>query len=563
MPKPIDATTRKWLRNKSDELAVANGCRFDLKRAKFVVDWIQKYCCLYEGEYAGQQMILKDWQYEAVMRLFGWVKYSDEWKREVRRFRKASMWVPKKNAKSPTLAAIGLYLLCGDGEQGQKVFSTAKDGKQAMISHTHAMEMVRRSPELAAACTINKSTGRITHEESRSFYSIISGDNIEGQEGLNGSILVDETHVVDARLMKVLKYAGASRSEPLQVEVSTAGNNPDGYGKAQCDRGAGVARGDFVEEDLFFIHYGAPPDVTDEQLDVDLITYGKMANPSWGRLIRETEFTSAYNAAKNSIGDLLDFKMYRLNIWQRASNPWLKSSDWGQCPVVRESDFEGSDCDAGLDLSRVSDMTALAMRFDDPLDNDAAVIIPKFWLPEQYAKLNNHLAPFLEWARAGWLTLTPGSVMDYGYLKSDIRKLATRFRIRKLLYDEMYAEEVTQTLADGSTDQQGKTLEEGIGFERVAFKQNIMSFAKPTEDFESLVIAHKLKHDGNPVLTWMAGHCAVYRDANGNKRPIKPDGKTGGFKKIDGIVAAIMALAGRGGDDGVANYDGKIYVIGG
>lgn len=561
--KPVDAATRKWIRNKSDEIAVSNGCRFDAKRGQFVVDWIEKYCCLYEGEYAGQQMKLKDWQYEAVMRIFGWVKYSEDWKRTIRRFRKATIFVPKKNAKTPTIAAIGLYLLIGDGEQGQKVFTCARDGKQAALAQTHAVEMVRRSPELARACTINKSTQRITHEESRSAMTIVSGDNIEGQEGLNGSMVIDELHVVDARLMKVLKYAGASRSEPLHLEVTTAGNNPDSYGKARCDHGHQVAAGEIVEEDFFFLHYGAPENVTDAELDADPVKYGKMSNPTWGRLIREVEFLSAYGAAKKSISDLADFKMYRLNIWQHASNPWLRASDWAQCKSeIRESDLEGKECVGGLDLSRVSDMTALALSFDHPTELDAIAIITKFWIPEHYAKLNNHLAPFLEWAKDRWLTLTPGSVMDYGFLKADIRALAKRFKIQKLLYDEMYAEEVTQTLVDGTTDNTGKSLEEGIGCERIAFKQNLMTFAKPTEDFEALVIGHKLAHLNNPVMNWMAGHCEVYRDANGNKRPIKPDGKRGGHKKIDGIVAGIMSLAGREADDGVSSYSGKIMVLG-
>src|SRR5690242_9506355 len=121
--KGVDKATKDWIRNASDDLAVKNGCRFDEERAQWTVDWIQKYCYLYEGDHADELMVLHDWQLEAVMRIFGWVKYSEEWEREIRRFRRGSVWVPKKNKKSPTLAAIGVFLLCGDGEKGQKVFS--------------------------------------------------------------------------------------------------------------------------------------------------------------------------------------------------------------------------------------------------------------------------------------------------------------------------------------------------------------------------------------------------------------------------------------------------------
>ncbi len=193
-----DAATTAWTRNASDERAAANGCRFDAGRGAYVVWWVERYCRLYEGECAGQPLELKgcldcgdyglphswdfdawdddptspvhaaalerarrhceclaaghrvSWQYDCTMRLFGWVRFSERWQREVRRFRQGSLFLAKKNCKSPTLAAWGLYLLCGDGEPGQKVFFGAKDGQQARkISGEHAAQMVLRSPELS------------------------------------------------------------------------------------------------------------------------------------------------------------------------------------------------------------------------------------------------------------------------------------------------------------------------------------------------------------------------------------------------------------------------------
>src|SRR5262245_31739274 len=121
----VDAETKDWIRNASDDKAIAKGCRFETKRAQFTVNWIETYCKLYEGELAGEPLRLLDWQLDATMRLFGWIRWSAKWKRWIRRFRSASIWTGKKNAKTPTLAAWGLYLLCGDGEKGQKVFLAA------------------------------------------------------------------------------------------------------------------------------------------------------------------------------------------------------------------------------------------------------------------------------------------------------------------------------------------------------------------------------------------------------------------------------------------------------
>jgi phage terminase large subunit-like protein len=525
----IDKLTREWIRNASDEKAAKAGCRFDLERAEWAVSWIERFCRLYEGEFAGQKMELHDWQGEAVRRIFGWVKFSIEWNREIRRFRRGSVWVPKKNKKSPTLAAIGLYLLCGDGEQGQKVFSCAKDGGQAMIAHTHAMEMVRRSPELSAECSINKSTGRITHEPSRSFYSVIAGDNINSQEGLNGSVLVDETHVVDRRLMKVLKGAGISRSEPLQLEFSTAGNNPDGYGKEQFIYGAEVERGEREDEGYFYLAYAGSQDLTDDELDRRLVEIGKTANPAWGHTIHESEFVSAYQQSKHSISELADFKMYRLNIWQKTTSPWLRVGAWEACAEsYTEDDMVGQPCYAGLDLSRSRDSTSLTLAFK--CDDGIIRFLPFIWLPEQTARERNHLVPYADWEKSGDIFLMPGGVCDYAYVESKLAELHAKFQIRNLAYDPCYAEELTQR------------LEVNYEIPRVLFKQSPLNYTAPTTEFERLVITKGLRHNGNKVFSWHVGNIGIKFDpVTKLLRPVKVSKDD--WRSIDSGQAAIMALS--------------------
>lgn len=539
-----DSLTKDWIRNRSDELAVAAGCRFDAERGQFVVDWIENYCHLYEGEYAGQKMKLMDWQYDVIMRLFGWVRYSEKWQREVRRFRRGGLFVPKKNGKSPMLAAVGLYLLCGDGEQGQKVYSVAKDGKQALISHTHAIEMVRRSPELSEECEINKTTSQITHCPSRSFYRIVAGDNINSQEGLNGSVMVDETHVVDHRLMKVLRGAGISRSEPLQFEVSTAGKNPDGYGKQQRDYGLSVIKGEVEDIAYFFHEFAASQDTDDGELDADPMRFGKEANPSWGHTIDPEEFVAEYNTAKRSLSDLADFKMYRLNVWQRSASPWLRMTDWDACrDSFDEDDLQGQDCCITLDMSKTQDMTAAAATFHS---DGVFRVIPRFFLPREMVEKNAHLAPFREWERGGYLTVTEGSVIDYDAVEALLLDWIRKFNVRAIPYDPVFANELTQR------------VESATGVERVVFPQKPVVMGPCTDDFERCVLNHTIRHNGHPILAWQAGHVQVkVNPVTKLKTPVKPEGKDG-VRKIDGIVAAIMGV-GWWKSNGESNW----YVPGG
>jgi phage terminase large subunit-like protein len=586
-----DTVTAAWVRNASDERALANGCRFDPERGAFTVWWIERHCRLYEGA-AGDPLELRgchecgtydlpaateiddweeakasaleraeryaacvaaghriDWQYECTMRLFGWVRWSEKWQREVRRFRAASVWVAKKNKKSPTLAAWGFYLLAGDGEPGQKVFLGAKDGMQARkIAGEHIVAMLEQSEALSAECTLNRNTMRVTHRPTRSWLEPLSSSNSrtqESKEGLNGSVLIDEVHVVDRDFVRRIDRAGISRSEPLHIEVSTAGNNPDSYGKERFDYALRVERGDTEDQALFVAIYAAPQDLTDADLDADPEKFGQMANPAWGHTVDPEEFLADYRKSKRSIGALLDFKMYRLNIHQRTSNPWIKGADWEKCRrQFTIEDLRGRACWAGLDLARSRDMTALVFVFPWPEDGDEVFrVLPFFWLPkERITDIQSQVPDIRSWVENGHLEATDGAVTDYGHIRGKFRELHETFDIRELAYDPKFAEETTQTIEQGVTDNAHKVIEPGTGVPRFVFLQDDASFAAPTLDFERLVAAGKLHHNGHPVLNWQVGHAHVWQKPSKVKRVVKPSRSASDVRTVDGVVGCIMAL---------------------
>lgn len=512
----------------ADEIAARSGCKFDEERATHFLEFCQTECRLYEGDQAGQLVHLMPWQTKELSRLFGWVRYSEDWGRWVRRFTTASIWIPKKNGKSPTAAMVGLYLLLADGEMGQKVFSAAKDGKQARIVHMHAQRMVEQSERMMDECRINATTGHIAHTPTWSVYSILSGDNITGQEGINGSVIIDETHVVDDRLAKTIRYAGASRSEPIRFEVSTAGDNLHGYGKQQQDYGRLVNDGKVRNDRFLCVIYEAPQDATDAACGKP--STWKQANPSWGHTIREEEFRASYDEARRSKADFASFKKYRLNIWQHAANPWLSADQWEACRISMNID-ELSHLPAvvGIDLSKTTDMTAAAwMAYDR--EQEKAYLIPRFWLPSATVEnLSDKIPALLDWADQGHIEVTEGDVIDYSAIERYLIDLHGSSPYREIVFDPTYAEELTQRVANET------------GVERVAFRQSNQNFAGPTDDFERLVIAGRMAHPGHPVLDWQAGHATVKLDDGGRKRVVKPRNEP--TKKVDGIVAAIMALA--------------------
>lgn len=624
MTAAIDSTTRAWIRNAADERAAGRGFRFDRERAAWAIWWIERYCNLYEGEWAGTPLILRgshaeelarvelewdeggreaslarmeryeaavaagvpcDWQYECIARVFGWTRFSSRWQREIRRFTRASIWVAKKNKKSPTMAAVALYLLAGDGEPGQKVFLGAKDAEQLRKNVAlHVVKMVDASPELAAACKVNRNEMSVAHLASDSLLALLSSSNERTQqskEGLNGSLLVDEVHVVDRSFIARIDRMGISRSEPLIAQFSTTGKDSDCYGKEEFDYGLEVNAGIRDDDSYFFAAYTAPQDLSDEDLAADPAKYIRLANPALGHTVDLAEALADYERSKDKTQKLQDFKVYRLCIWSRAENPWILIVDWNRCrQEFTEESLHGRACGSALDLGQTDDMSALALAFPESPEEwalasreikeaaSAAVaeaytdrshaehhqaqttaaaagaaiaairnldlpvkLLVWYWLPEAAVAKYGHLVPYGDWARDGFLRLTPGQTIDQNQILAEIKEIFARFAVKMFAYDPWFAQPIVED------------LKKSIDFPADycwPFKQSVAKYAFPSALFERLILAGRLHHNAHPITDWQAGHVRAKLDASGNMRPAKPE--RGNRKKVDGIVAAIMAL---------------------
>ena len=570
----INRITKSWMRNPSDELAVANGCSFDVLRGCHAVWWIERFCRLYEGasgplvlsgchqcgtydlpnlteydewdEYAqevsAQRALLFckcvdsahkiDWQYDCTMRVFGWTRFSDRLQKQIRRFRESCIFVSKKNKKSPTLAAWATYMLAGDGELGQKVYLCAKDGSQARdIAGGHCVKMVEKSEDLASECTINKNLMRVTHVPSDSWLQPMSSANEATQkskEGLNGSVFIDEVHVVDRRYVKRISRAGISREEPLMAEFSTSGDDPESYGKERFDFALKVQNGEIENQGLFAAVFAAPQDLSDEALAADPLKYGRMANPAMGHTVDPDEFLHDYEQSRTSPSNLATFKMYRLNIWQSSSNPFLSMADWDACGRdYTESDLVGRKCAAGFDLALKWDTTAFVLVFpwdDDEEGNQQFRVLPYMWLPRDRARAMREKVGWYEFEKRGFITLTDGDVTDFPLIRRSIKDLCEKFDVQQINYDDRFGESFCQQLQD----------EDCLPVRD--FAQTPGNYNEPSFMLQRLVISGHLHHPRNAALSWMAGNLNLKKGM-----PCKPD--TENHKKIDGMTALIMGLA--------------------
>jgi len=229
-----------WVRGVQDERALLEGCRPDPAEAAHVVEFFESFLTHYKAEWAGQPFKLEPWQRDGIlMPLFGW-KRADG----TRRFRHAVIWIAKKNGKSTLASGIALYLLTADGEKGAEVYAAAVDRDQASIVFNEAASMVQSSSDLSRRLRIFRGTKTITFPSMGSRLKALSAD-VPTKEGLNASgLIIDELHAWKSRdLWDTLRYAGASRRQPLSVTISTAGFERESIGYQQYQEAKAVRDG--------------------------------------------------------------------------------------------------------------------------------------------------------------------------------------------------------------------------------------------------------------------------------------------------------------------------------
>lgn len=507
------------IRCEADERAMLEGCWFSKERAEWVERFFLEFLVHSEGDYAGQPVRLEPWQRDdLIYPLFGWQRANFR-----RRFRKLYCEIPKKNGKSFLCSALGVYLTCGDGEAGAKVYATATKRDQAKIVHAEAQEMVLASQALSNDLNVWKSKYLIEHPDSQSEFLALAAEE-DGVDGINAhAVIMDELHRWKKRgVYNALEYAFSGRSQPLHIIITTAGDDLESICYDEHKYAAEIIDGTrWDSTTLAYIR-----SVSDPQCSILDEKEWYKANPNLGISIPIDGFRAdARKAVINPVSEA-NFRRLRLNIWTAAGTKWMDPAEWKACRQSFDlKTLAGRRCFAGLDMSRTRDTTALVLIF--PMDDGTVVILSYFWLPEETAKRQKDKITWLQWADAGAVQLVPGRVQDYGTIKQQIRKLSELYQIEQIAFDPMFADNITQD------------IENELGIERIEFRQTLDNFAPAVDEMERRILERTLIHTANPVLDWQILN-TVMKSVGELKRPIRKSKDD--LYKIDGTVATLMAL---------------------
>jgi phage terminase large subunit-like protein len=468
-----------------------------------------------KGEWAEQPFALRPWQEAILQPLFGTLRSDGR-----RRYRTCYVEIPRKNGKTELAAAVALYMLLGDGEQGAEVYSAAVDREQASLVFNVAAQMVRNDAELSAQCEVIDSRRRIYHPRTNSFYCAIPAE-APGRHGYNASaVIYDELHAAPNRdLYDVLATSTGARRQPLTFVITTAGWDRNSICYELHDYAVKVRDGIIEDETFMSVLYGAADDA--DWLDEAV---WRACNPALDDFRSLEEMQVAGLRAREVPGQQNVFRRLYLCQWTEQANRWLDMSVWDQNGGA-SPELGGRPCYAGLDLSTTQDITALELYFPD--EDGGGDVLSYFWIPEEtvHLRARRDRVPYDVWSRGGLITPTEGNVVDYDVMRADINALGERYEIREIAIDRWNSTQLqTQLMADG--------------FTVVPFGQGFASMTAPTKELERLVLERKLRHGGHPVLRWMASNVAVRQDPAGN---VKID-KAKSTERVDGMVALAMAV---------------------
>ena len=521
------------------------GFFYDEHEAAEAIAFFEECLCLNGGQFEGKPFLLNGWQDFVVGSVFGWKRISDN----TRRFRVVYIETPKGSGKSPLCAGIGLKGLVADNEPRAEIYAAATYKDQAMVLFRDALAFYDQSPELQSRLTAS-GTGdnrwNLAYIERGSFFRVISSEK-KGQSGPRPHMaLLDEIHEHrDGTVIEMLRAGFKFRRQPLSVMITNSGHDKTSVCWEYHEMGQKVSAGQIINDEFFaYICSLDEEDLVGDRYLTDETLWPKV-NPSLYAGIPGYDYIRGQvNEAMGMPSKMATVKRLCFCQWTESDNPWISSQSWFACEDKDQVDLTGRRCWGGLDLSAVRDLTAFALIFGPSADDPFWRLKVWFWIPGKglVQKSNQDRVPYVAWRDAGYLTAIDRATIEYEFVITDLVKIVEPFDVQKIAFDRWNFASFQKEV-----DRIGVTLPE-----LEEFGQGFQSMGPAVKEFEKLMDG-KLKHDGNPVLTWCAANAVAVEDPAENKK-LDKSRSTG---RIDGIVAAVMAAGILDVEGGASVYESR------
>ncbi len=534
---------------------------FDYTRAERIFRHFRNIPRLDEG---GKCIEFEPWQMFDYGSIFGWVKREDG----RRRFHTAFIENPRGHAKTTVAAGIGLYCMVGDalyppGHPEKAVFEmqpeidiVAVDRFQGRKARTDMADMASSSPAIKKLLSIKRSY--IRHKTRGGEVVVFSKDKNNKDGGRPSLVICEEWHAHTTRTLHEAAVKGmGKKAQSLDLIITTAGedaeNKPCYRDVLQYKR---VLEGGAKQDDVFIMirEIDDGDDVHDERVWQKANAFFR-GDSEYGRRLYEavkSEHDDAY--AMNDYGKIREWLIKRMDKWQpdSANKYFTGCMERFRELEVSSEEFErlvgGREGYYGFDLGETRDLTGVGFCAYLP-DGRIAVSVHGFIAQNKAgAHEKSDRVPYLAWAEAGYVTLTPGDVMDNRYVEDYIYTREEKNPSLEIDYDGHNASD----MAIRMREHYGR--EEHI----VEIPQTCAMLNGATKTFREMVLSGRIVAEYSPLFEWCLSNAEEVRNSNGDIKISKRNKDD--TQRIDPVAALMNALTRllTGGEGEKVNINEKI-----
>lgn len=448
---------------------------------KRVEGFCKAFLSVPKGKGAKGPFVLRPWQREIVAGVF---PHPVSGKRP----RQGLVSLPRGNGKSTLAAALALFALYADGEEGAQVLCIASDMRQALIVFNAARRMVELSPELASRTMIyGGDDPRLYVPGTDSVMRALPATESALQGWDPSFAVVDELHVVSEEVWQSVVLAAGKRERSVVLAISTPSDSEDSVMWALVKKAREEGSPDF-----YFREWSAPTGCStdDEEAWAE-------ANPALGDFLHVDALRSTHRTTREG-----PWRRFRLGQWLAGGDSWLPFGAW-----VRVGDPE----------RKVGAGARIVVGFDGSASGDSTALVGATVEGEPHLFVLGH------WANPG----DPRWRVPRGEVDERVHEVFESFEVAELAADPWgWRSEIEAW----SARYPGRVIE---------WPTNVLSRMGPATDrFYASVLEERVTHSGDEQLAQHMAHCKAKSTVHGD---VVMKARKDSPLKIDLAVAGIVA----------------------
>lgn len=545
----------------------ARGLYWRPERAAHALGFFPAVLSITAGAKAGEPFEPLPWHAFTAGSLFGWRKDSGRM-----RFRSAWLETGKGQAKSPFMAAIGLYMMGYYGIARSEVYSIGQDRATANVLFKDAAAMCRAPIPGGEETDTLEARGeviirgeldnawKIEHPESGSkFQSLANGEAISGPRP--SAVLADEIHEFKSN-GSIETWKRAIAKMPGDAIMLLGTNTPamtQIVGTEYSEFYQKVARGEIVDDEAFaFI---ARVDKADRDTVFENEACWQKALPALGITFPIENIRGEVNTAKVLLSTSFSVKRLYFGIPIGAADFWIDEAAWMEVQGrVVPAEQKGRKCWLSLDLAQKNDLTALTAIWVG--DDGHLYAKTWYWTTKEgladRSKTDN--TPYDQWAADPDVEFeaVDGAVIDKTFVAARIAELVAEHDVQFLAFDPAGIADFLKACEDiglPAWRYKGEDQPKGTGLKlvahaqgtRVMFEDRQLCMPRSIERLEDRILTKTITIDHSKVTYSCAANALLISDGQKNRAFDKKRARG----RMDGLVTITMATGAATMNEGV------------